>query len=543
MSLARPRLSSTLLSLLVAGYILFLLNFTFWRKALVYFSGEWSHLAQFAIILLLLHFAVLLSFSSRHMTKVAFIFFIMAGALSSYFVDAFGVVIDRDMLINAVVSTGTETGHLITPAMIRHIAIFGVLPSIIVGWVDVQHQPLKTKLKRNTGLILASLTIAIAMFGAQFSTFASMWREQRERMMSNLVPATPVIGAISLGVRQFREIGIKAEPYGVDAHLGPTISASQKKVLTVIVVGETARAMNFSLNGYARDTNPELKSLDVLNFANVTSCGTATAVSLPCMFSHFGRAEYTNIRGRGSENLMDVLTHAGLHTEWWENNTGPKNVADRIPTVDFYHRTDSKYCSQGECRDDILVDYLRDHIQDFSGNSVLVIHTGGSHGPAYYLRYPTSFARFKPACQTAQLADCSQEEIINAYDNSIAFTDHVLAGIVNVLQEHNELASAMIYMSDHGESLGEDGVYLHGAPYFIAPKEQTSIPMIAWFSEPYKAAMNLDMTCLRAESDKALSHDNLFASVLGMMDVATSVYNPQLDAFAVCRSRPISSAQ
>jgi len=542
MPFRRLSLSSTVLSLLVSGYILMLLNITFWRKALTYFAGEWAHLVELGLILLLLHFAVLLAFSSRHLTKPAFIFFIMAGAVASYFVNAYGVVIDRDMLLNAAVTTSTEAGHLITPAFFKHVALFGVLPSLFVCWVGVRHLPLRSKLRKNTGLILASVAVATAIFGAQFSTFASMWREQRESMMSSLVPATPMIGAISLGVRQFREIGIKAEPYGTDAHLGPVISNSPKKVLTVVVVGETARAMNFSLNGYQRETNPELKALDVLNFTNATSCGTATAVSLPCMFSHFGRAEYTNIRGRGSENLMDVLTHAGLHTEWWENNTGPKNVADRIPTIDFYHKTDPNYCAQGECRDDILVDYLRDHIESFSGNSVLVLHTGGSHGPAYYLRYPQSFEKFAPACHTAQLADCSNDEIANGYDNSILFTDHVLADIIGILKQHNELATAMIYMSDHGESLGENGVYLHGAPYFIAPKEQTSIPMIAWFSEPYKTTMKLDTNCVRNELAKSFSHDNLFATVLGMMDVSTSVYRPELDAFAACRSKVVSAS-
>ncbi|MGC4026843.1 MAG: phosphoethanolamine--lipid A transferase [Mesorhizobium sp.] len=541
MPIRRPSLSSTALSMLVAGYILLLLNVSFWRKASSYFNGDWVHLAELALILLLLHFAVLLAFSSRRLTKPAFVFFIMAGAAASYFVDAYGIVIDRDMLLNAVVTTSTEAGHLITPVLFRHIALFGVLPSLLVCWVEVRHLPLRRKLRKNTALILVSIVVAVAVFGSQFSTFASMWREERERMMSSLVPATPMIGAISLGVRQFREIGIKAEPYGTDAHLGSVISGSAKKVLTVIVVGETARAMNFGLNGYQRETNPELKALNVLNFTNATSCGTATAVSLPCMFSHFGRAEYTNIRGRGSENLMDVLAHAGLRTEWWENNTGPKNVADRIPVIDFYHKTDPAYCAQGECRDDILVDYLRDHIGSFADNSVLVLHTGGSHGPAYYLRYPQSFEKFTPACHTAQLADCTTDEIVNGYDNSILFTDHVLAGVIGVLKQHAELATAMIYMSDHGESLGENGVYLHGAPYFIAPKEQTSIPMIAWLSEPYKNAMRIDENCVRNEASKPFSHDNLFSTVLGMMDVTTSVYHPEQDAFAACRNKVVSA--
>ncbi|MCO5064955.1 MAG: phosphoethanolamine--lipid A transferase [Rhizobiaceae bacterium] len=535
MIVRRPALSSTFLSLLVAGYLLFLLNLSFWRKAAAYFSGELPHLLELALILLLLHFVVLLALSSERLTKPAFIFFILVGAISSYFVGAYGVIIDRDMLVNAFTTTGTEAGHLITPALLWHVAVFGVLPSLLLIFMDIRHSPLWLKFRRNTLLILISLSVAVAIFASQFSTFASMWREQREGMMSSLVPATPIVGAISLGVRQFREIGIKAEPYGIDAHLGRLIAASRKKVLTVIVVGETARAANFELNGYKRETNPELKALDVLNFSNATSCGTATAVSLPCMFSHFGRARYTNIRGRGSENLMDVLAHAGLQTQWWENNTGSKNVADRIRQVDFYHKTDPRYCSHGECRDDILVDYLRDHIGSFADHTVLVIHTGGSHGPAYYLRYPESFERFKPACHTAQLADCGNEEIINAYDNSILFTDHVLARVIGVLQEHGEFASSMIYMSDHGESLGENGMYLHGAPYFIAPREQTSIPMIAWFSKAYQENMHLDTDCVRGEAAKAFSHDNLFATVLGLMNVETSVYDPSLDAFASCR--------
>ncbi|EBX4817012.1 phosphoethanolamine transferase, partial [Salmonella enterica subsp. enterica serovar Newport] len=232
----------------------------------------------------------------------------------------------------------------------------------------------------------------------------------------------------------------------------------------------------------------------------------------------------------------DVLAHAGLDVRWWENNTGDKEVADRIPQVNFYGRKDDRFCRGGECDDQILVDAMRDYLSGLKGNAVLILHSGGSHGPAYYLRYPENFRPFQPDCRSPQLSECSDAEIVNAYDNSIAYTDKVLAGIIDLLKSHPEIASSMIYMSDHGESLGENGVYLHGLPYIVAPDTQTHIPMIAWFSQDYAAATGLNVDCLKGESAKPFSHDNLFSTVLGMMDVQTSVYDRSLDALAACRS-------
>lgn len=541
MRIPRPSISSTALSLIVACYLLFLLNNTFWRQALAYFADDRVGLTVSIAILLLLHFSVLLAFSAKYVIKPVFIALILVGAGASYFVDAFGTVIDRDMIANALETTSTEAGHLMTPAYFTRLLVYGVLPALLVAWVRVVHQPWWSKVRRNSVTILGCVTLAAALIAADFPALASMWRAEREGMVSRLVPATPIVGAISLGVRQFREIGVVAQPLGADARQGATIAAAGKPVLTVIVVGETARAQNFSLNGYARDTNPELKKRDIVNFTNVTSCGTATAVSLPCMFSNLGRERYSNIRFRSSENLVDVLSHAGLDVVWWENNTGPKEVANRIPETSFYGDKDPRYCRGGECLDDILVDHLKAHIGDLRGNAVVVLHSGGSHGPAYYLRYPESFHPFQPDCRSPQLSDCSDEEIVNAYDNSIAYTDKFLADVIDALKAHPEIASSMIYMSDHGESLGEDGVYLHGLPYFVAPATQTHIPMVAWFSDQYAAAMKLDIGCVRQLTAAPLSHDNLFSTVLGLMDVRTSVYAPALDAFSACRPGDMQS--
>lgn len=537
MSLPRPSISSTALSLLVAIYLLFLLNGAFWRQANAYFNGDLWSFTVFVVVLLLLHFAALLAFSAQYVTKPIFIALIMIGAGASYFVQQFGTVIDRDMIANAMDTTSTEAGHLLTGAYFFHLAVFGIVPSLFVGWVHIEHRPFWSKVRHNTVTILGCALVAIALVAANFSEIASMWRAEREGMMSRLVPATPMIGAISLAVKRYHNYGLVARSLGTDARLGKTIEQAAKPVLTVLVIGETARAANFSLNGYARETNPQLTKRDIVSFKNVASCGTATAVSLPCMFSNLGRDAYSSTGFLSSENLVDVLAHAGLDVRWWENNTGDKQVATRIPKTDFYGNKDPKFCREGECNDDILVEHLKSQLKDMKRNTVLVLHTGGSHGPAYFLRYPENFHPFQPDCRSPQLSDCSDAEIVNAYDNSIAFTDRVLAEIIDTLKAHPEFASAMLYLSDHGESLGESGVYLHGLPYFVAPETQTHIPMISWFSDAYSQTMKLDANCVRAQADNALSHDNLFDTVLGMMDVRTQTYRSGLDAFAACRSR------
>jgi lipid A ethanolaminephosphotransferase len=255
------------------------------------------------------------------------------------------------------------------------------------------------------------------------------------------------------------------------------------------------------------------------------------------MFSPFTREDYSNTKFRGSENLMDVLKHAGVQTSWYENNTGSKGVAERIKLIDLQDAQDKRYCEGGECLDQILVDSLSKELSEVSGNTTIVLHMTGSHGPAYYRRYPAEFAGFKPDCRSNDFAKCSQEEIVNAYDNSILYTDHILSEVVDLLKAHEDkFASAMIYMSDHGESLGEDGLYLHAAPYFIAPSQQTHIPFITWFAPEYAADTGLDLDCLRKTTAEPSSHDNLFHTVLGMMAVKTSAYHQKLDRFAACRT-------
>ena len=220
---------------------------------------------------------------------------------------------------------------------------------------------------------------------------------------------------------------------------------------------------------------------------------------------------------------------------WYENNTGTKNVGNRINVIDLLKKPDPRYCEGGECLDQVLLDGLKDKLPQINSNAVIVLHMTGSHGPAYFKRYPAEFAKFQPECKTAQFSDCTREQIVNSYDNSILYTDYILAQVIEILkQNEDKFASSMIYMSDHGESLGENGLYLHAAPYFIAPDTQTHIPFISWFSPDYAQIMQLDIDCVKASANQEASHDNLFHTVLGMMNVKTKVYEQSLDRFAGC---------
>lgn len=544
MRLTRPTLSSTALVLLATAYILVLNNRTFWTLVFAYFPDHPLKIGGASLVIFLILLAFIFIFRVRFVLKPAVIILFLLSAVCSYYIDTFKIFIDRNMVENVFVTTPAEAQHLITRNFLLHIALYGGLPSLFVCLVRVSHQRFLQAAPRNLAAIFGSLAVAALILVTDFGSYSAFYRDYRIEILGTLNPIGAIRSTVQYVVRESRDRNLVAQPLGTDATQASWAKNGKKKLLTVVVVGETARAQNFSFFGYERDTNPELRQRQAIAFANTTSCGTETSVSVPCMFSPFTRDEYSSTKFKGSENLMDVLKHGGLQVEWLENNTGSKGVADRIPYVELQDSKNLDYCEKGECRDQILVDYLRDHMAELKDNAVIVIHTMGSHGPSYYLRYPRDRTQFKPECMTGEFSDCARETIINSYDNSILYTDHILSEIIDLLKANEDtVASSMLYMSDHGESLGEDGIYLHAMPYFIAPDYQTHIPFITWISDSFSTQTGLDSTCLRtSEKTAAFSHDNLFHTVLGMMGVETSAYQKSLDAFAPCR-RPVADAQ
>ena len=534
----RPQLGSIVVSILTALYLLALTNHSFWSKGWLYLDGRLATFASIAIGIACLYIALCVAVSLKYAMKPIFIMLILASAAGAWFMDTYGVIIDMEMIRNAAETNSAEAGHLITPGFLLHMLVYGVLPSAILMWVRVRHHTFFWKLRANLAIIVPALVIALVAGLSHGRAYAAAVRSHHD-WFETLNPFVPLVTAVQFAAGQSADRTIVAAPLGMDARVGDVAVGERKPRLTIVVAGETARAANFSLGGYGRETNPALAKKDIRYFRDTTSCGTATAVSLPCMFSVYPRADYTHRKGLETENLLDVLVHAGVDVEWWDNNTGSKKIAARVKERSLIDGGNPGYCSGGECRDEVLLDKLDAWIGSVKKDTVLVLHQIGSHGPAYFERYPDEFRRFTPDCRSVEFSDCTREEIVNAYDNTIAYTDHILAGVIERLErEQGRLDVSMLYMSDHGESLGEFGLYLHGAPYVIAPGEQTHVPFVLWLGQDAKAVYS--GACLDAETIKPQSHDNLFHTVLGLMRVETTVRDPALDLVSTCRLGALS---
>jgi lipid A ethanolaminephosphotransferase len=300
-----------------------------------------------------------------------------------------------------------------------------------------------------------------------------------------------------------------------------TPRGGSERELIIVVVGETARADHFSLNGYRRETNPRLSRENYLvSFRQVSSCGTDTAISVPCLFAFDGRADFDVASARHTENVLDVLAKAGVNILWRDNNSDSKGVAERVRHENFRLPESNPVCDT-ECRDVGMLSGLQEYIDSQQGDILIVLHQMGSHGPAYFKRYPPEFEKYKPACHTLELSECTQEEIINAYDDTLLYTDYFLSRVIELLKANTpQFETAMFYISDHGESLGENGLYLHGMPYLFAPEAQTHVPVIAWIGP----SSDIDYETTLTLKDIPNSHDAFSNSLLEAFEVEAEYY-------------------
>ncbi len=535
------RISANLLVFSVALLLAGAANLDFW-SCFIDAAGGFSPArlpllaGSFAIVVLLFH-ALLTPFSFRFVAKPVLIAFILVASASSWFINEYGIVIDK-AIIQSIFETDThEATELLNWRLAAFVALTGGLPALLVARVPVRFPVGARGLARRAGVAGAALALAALLLFMLFKTLAPLVREHRE--LRYLLTPTNAVQALNGYLRNRWSVPAPLQRIGTDAVKGRRWAGQARRTVTVIVVGETARAANFSLNGYARATNPRLaRQPGLVNFTRVQSCGTATAVSVPCVFSALGRAHYDDGMARRQEGLLDVLAHAGFQVLWRDNNSGCKGVCERVAFTDMSAPGGAnRHCAGEECYDEGLLDGLPELIRHADRDLVVVLHQKGSHGPAYARRYPPGFGRFGPVCESSEFETCSRESIVAAYDNTILYTDTFLAQTIELLRAAAEDAgvdTSMLYFSDHGESLGENNMYLHGAPWLLAPDEQTHVPMMLWMSDGFSRRFRIDRACLQARSEQPLSHDNVFHSVLGMLDVDTAVLNPNLDLFHAC---------
>lgn len=525
----------TTTGLAVISSIVFILfyNFTFFRHLVEAYPISWKN-AGF-LLSIIIGLASVINFvisiiSSRYTIKLLLILLFFLSSAAAYFMDNFDIIIDRSIVRSVFETSTAEVADLINLKLLSYLFFLGVLPSLLIATTTISRSSFRRSVMgklRDSFLSLVVLVLTILPFSKFYTSF---FREHKPlRFYTN-----PTYFLYSTG-KYFSEIVTKYDltilPLGVDARVvRQDHDSGNSKKLVILVVGEAARADHFSLNGYPRATNPLLRQENIINFSQMYSCGTSTAYSLPCMFSVFPRSEYSEKKGLTHENVLDVLRHTGsIDILWRDNNSDSKGVAVRVTNEDYKLPENNPVCIEGECRDEGMLVGLDRYIEARKNKDILIVlHQMGNHGPAYYKRYPKKFEVFKPICATNQLENCSNEEIINSYDNALLYTDYFLSAAIQFLKKNETTrATAMLYLSDHGESLGENGLYLHGLPYSFAPESQKHIGAVMWLGD--KMRKQLDVDKISAKKDGAYSHDNLFHTLLGIFDVQTKEYKKDMD--------------
>ena len=511
---------------LVTLFLVIFLNFAMYRQFFAAYPVSAMHLVYFVSLVLVLAASIefilhLVCF--KPVIRPVLIIILVLSSAAGFFMDTYGTVFDASMLDNILQTNVREAGSLLNLKLLFYVILLGVLPSVFIYKARILYKPWKTEILSSVKSIVIALVVVLSQVLMFSSFYSSFIREHKEIR----VYANPTMYIYSI----FHYASLMAKPDNNElAVLGEDARVSEqdeKRELVIIVVGETARAENFSLNGYSRKTNPLLEKETVYSFKHFQSCGTSTAVSVPCMFSHLNSDNFSVGKAGREENLLDVLHHAGINVLWRDNNSDSKKVALRVEYQDFKTDKLNPVCDP-ECRDVGMLSGLQEYIDTRTeGDIAIILHQMGNHGPEYYKRYPPAFEQFKPACKDSLLENCSTEEIVNAYDNAILYTDYFLSETITLLKKNvDKFEPIMLYVSDHGESLGEKGLYLHGLPNFMAPEVQRDVGVILWVGD---GVQDINRQSLSGKTGNRYSHDNLFHTILGLFEINSSAYDGKMD--------------
>ena len=482
-------------------------------------------------IYFLMYAIFLILFSWRYVLKPVFVVLLLTCATATYAAWHYGIIFDSTMITNIVETNPAEATSYLSLSSILTFVVLGVLPSLLLLKIRIYYpRPVRSLLERLTAIAI-TLILALILIIPFYQQYVFLGRNNTT-LQKEILPITYIFYT-------YRHVKDKyfttPQPYVAMGNDATKQSTTDKPKLMFLVLGETARAQNFSANDYHRPTNQYTDQKHTI-FFDISSCGTYTAHSVPCMFSNLPREEYTEKRAENREGVLDVLRKAGVEITWLENNGGCKGVCDRVKNITIDPNSNKQFCNGDTCFDEIFLSYAAELSKNVTTDTLIAFHLIGSHGPRYYERYPEKFRIYTPDCNRPDVENCNTEELINAYDNTITYTDYVLSKLIEILEEHMDTNDTMLlYVSDHGESLGENNVYLHAAPYAFAPKEQTRVPMQLWMPSGTAKDLKVDVQCLRNISAKSdFSHDNFFHSLLGMMQVHSSEYRPKLDIFTHC---------
>lgn len=529
-------ISQNYLILICSTFLVAFYNFKFFKDFLNVYTFSGINILYFVstVVLLVAIISLLISFfASKHTIKPILITIFTISSFTAYFMDSYNIVIDTEMIRNTLQTNLNESMDLFSFKLLLYILFLGLIPSYFIYKTKLEFKTFKSELLSRLKLIVLLILIIFSTFFA-FSKFYSSFFREHKPLRYNV---NPVFWIYSIGNYISKSFDVTTKELKIVAEDAKVVEPEfEPKELIILVVGESARANRFSLNGYTKNTNPLLSKEDVISFSNMSSCGTSTAHSVPCMFSIYNKDDYSYKKGISTQNVLDVLQKSDVSILWRDNNSDSKGVALRVEYEDYKNPNINKICDD-ECRDEGMLLGLDEYIEKNKNKDILIVlHQMGSHGPAYYKRYPKEFEIFTPVCKTNQLENCTKEEISNAYDNTILYTDYFLSKAINFLKKYeNSHETALLYISDHGESLGENSIYLHSMPYLIAPKEQTHVASLVFLG---KGAMEheYDVEKLKSYKDRKFSQDSLFHTLLGLFEIKSEVYDEKLDILKDARN-------
>lgn len=454
------------------------------------------------LMLVLNAFMFYLFFSlSRYIGKFLLVLFFLINAVAVYFVNTYSVILDESMIGNVLNTKFEESSSFFSLKLLLYFVLFGIVPSIYIIKVKLINDNLKRF------LITTSLTLLFILMLVFVNASNWLWIDKNSKTLGGL--AMPWSYSVNISLFYVHQAKKNQKEILLP---NATIKDNQKSVV-VLVIGESARSQNFSLYGYQKNTNPLLsKTANVFHF-DAKSCATYTTAGVQGILEHAATDDlYEILPNYLYRNNVEVIWRT---TNWGEPPVHIKNYQDRESLMPNCKGNDCNY-------DEILLSGLKEQILASNKNKILVVlHTSTSHGPTYSKKYPIAFETFKPVCNSVELGNCSHEELINAYDNTIVYTDYLLSTVIKDLKQLTSFKSAMIFVSDHGESLGEKNLYMHGVPLSIAPKEQYEIPFIVWTSDGSR----------QLKPNKEVSQNHVFHSVLNFLGVQSPIYNEQLNIF------------
>jgi lipid A ethanolaminephosphotransferase len=472
--------------------------------------------ASLVIIMLALNFMLtyLSMWLLRIVARILLAIFAIINATAVYFIITYSAIINATTIENVFNTRYSEASGFFSWSLWLFIAAFGVLPALYCLM-----QPVVIGKAKKLGIYCGS-SLAIILLVASLNISQTLWISQHDTELGGLLQPWSYV------VNTCRVISSYQDEQAEEIKLPDGTITDHEKTVVVLVIGESARKANFQLYGYQRDTNPLLSKQEGLKVYQATACATYTTAGTKAI-----------LEPKDSGDLYELLPNyafrTGVDVSWRTSNWGepPIHIDEYLTDTDL----SDLYQGKSNDYDDILYYGLRERIESSKKDKVLIIlHTSTSHGPKYADKYPKQFEVYKPVAKNIEEGEKNIGMLINAYDNTIRYTDFLLNSLINTLREMKDWHSAMIFISDHGESLGESKMFMHGLPMKLAPKVQYEIPFLVWTSDGFRTYKQTSSSqdAPEGELPAVLEQHYVFHSVLNLLSIQSPAYNKDYDIFA-----------